>query len=117
MRLARSVGTHAERRGVRVALLNNDVLARDAELVVDDLRPGRLVAVALCLRARALDRLVNRDGTVVRMRATPSGPRPAKNTGTAAPSDNIVCHLAAIEGTDAGDGTTGSNSLPTSSAK
>src|SRR5207248_10856917 len=50
---ARGVGAHAERRRIGVALLDHDVVGGDAELVADDLGPGRLVALALGLGAGA----------------------------------------------------------------
>ena len=56
-RAARGVGAHPERRGVGVALLDDDVLGRDAELVGDDLGPGGLVSLPLGLGAGAEDRL------------------------------------------------------------
>ena len=56
-RRPRRIGAHAERRGVGVAFLDHDVLGRDAELVRHDLRPRRLVALALRLRSRAEERL------------------------------------------------------------
>ena len=46
-RRARAVGAEAERRVVGVAVDDLDVLRRDAELVADDLRERRLVALAL----------------------------------------------------------------------
>src|SRR5262249_28115238 len=51
------VGAHAERGRVGVALLDHHVLGRDAQLVADDLRPGRLVALALAAGAGADDGL------------------------------------------------------------
>jgi len=51
------VGAHPERRGVGVAFLDDHVVGRDAQLVRDDLRPCRLVALSLGLRAGAEDRL------------------------------------------------------------
>ena len=56
----RRVGAHAERRGVGVALLDEHVGGRDAQLVRDDLGPRRLVALALGLRAGPQDRLAGR---------------------------------------------------------
>src|SRR5439155_18216177 len=56
-RAARGVGAHAERGGVGVTLLHHDVLGGDAEFVADDLRPGRLVPLALSLGAGPDDRL------------------------------------------------------------
>lgn len=38
--------------------------------------------------------------------ATPSTPHPAKNTGTAPPPANFMCHLAMLEGVPGGDRTT-----------
>ena len=52
-RAARGVGAHAERCRVGVTLLHGHVIGRDAQLVRDDLGPGRLVALALAARAGA----------------------------------------------------------------
>ena len=52
-RRAAAVGAEAERRAVGVAVDDLDVLGRDAELLGDDLRERRLVALALALHADA----------------------------------------------------------------
>ncbi len=52
-----SVCAHTEGGGVGVALLDDDVLGGDTELVGDDLRPCRLVALPLGLGARPQQRL------------------------------------------------------------
>ena len=56
-RCATAVRAVAERRALRVRVLDDDVLHRDAELVGDDLRVGRLVALALRLGAHRDDDL------------------------------------------------------------
>ena len=57
---ARPVGAQPVRRRVGVALFDRDVVGGDADLGRDDLRPGRLVALALALRAHARDALAGR---------------------------------------------------------
>src|SRR5262249_41689855 len=59
-RRPRRVGAEAVRRVVGVALLDGDVLGRNAELLADDLRKRRLVALALRLDAELEDRLARR---------------------------------------------------------
>ena len=61
-RRRRAAGVRAEAVGrrVRVALLDLDVRGGDAELLGDDLGVGRLVALALRLRAEARHRLAGR---------------------------------------------------------
>src|SRR5262249_58015141 len=54
------VRAEAVRRVVGVALVHGDVLGRDAELLGDDLRERRLVALALRLDAELEDRLARR---------------------------------------------------------
>ena len=56
-RCARAVRAVAERRALGVRVLDDDVLHRDAQLVRDDLRVRRLVALALRLGAHGDDRL------------------------------------------------------------
>ena len=48
---ARAVGAHAERHRAGVAVDDLDLLDRHAELVGDDLGEGRLVALAVAVRA------------------------------------------------------------------
>ena len=50
-RRARAVGAHAERDAVGVAVDDLDVLDRDAEPLDDELREGRLVPLAVAVRA------------------------------------------------------------------
>ena len=59
-RRAASVGAEPVRRPVRVAVADLDVLGRDAELLGDDLRERRLVALPLRLAADADHRLARR---------------------------------------------------------
>src|SRR5262249_60208046 len=54
-RRARAVGAEPVGRGVGVAFLDRDVVGRQAELGRDDLRVGRLVALALRLGAEPAD--------------------------------------------------------------
>ena len=59
-RRARAVGAEAIGRGVGVALLDGDVVGRQAEFGGDDLGVGRLVALALRLGAEAGDHRAGR---------------------------------------------------------
>src|SRR6185312_5607767 len=52
---APAVGAETVGRGVRVALLDHDVVGRQPQFGRDDLRIGRLMALALRLRAHARD--------------------------------------------------------------
>src|SRR5262249_44869624 len=59
-RRSAGVGAEAVRRRVGVPLFDGDVRGRDAELLREDLRVGRLVTLPLRLRAEARDGLAGR---------------------------------------------------------
>src|SRR6201999_1133361 len=65
-RRTRPVGAEPVRRLVGVAVADLDVLGRDAELLGDDLRERRLVALALRLRRERHDGLAGRVHAQVR---------------------------------------------------
>ena len=68
----------AERRALRVGVLDHDVVHRDAQLVADDLRVGRLVALALGLGAHRDDDLAGQVDLDVGRSPTSRRPSPRR---------------------------------------